>query len=109
MEVRGLGPTLVPVFCGVILEYLAARPAGMPRTYADVFNMAQHPESDPPAATGISADDQPASGSAPGGLVPEPAFERSRFSEWLASFGLGELQNPLLTRARPPLPRRPRA
>ena len=37
----------------------------------------------------------------------EPAVERSRFSQWLASFGLGELQNPLLTRARPPVPRRP--
>jgi hypothetical protein len=37
----------------------------------------------------------------------EPAVERSRFSQWLASFGLGELQNPLLTRTRPPVPRRP--
>lgn len=38
----------------------------------------------------------------------EPAVERSRFSQWLASFGLGELQDPLLTRARPPVPpRRP--
>jgi hypothetical protein len=37
----------------------------------------------------------------------EPAVERSRFSQWLASFGLGELQNPLLTRSRPPVPRRP--
>lgn len=42
------------------------------------------------------------------GDVPstEPAVERSRFSQWLASFGLGELENPLLTRARPPAPRR---
>ncbi len=37
----------------------------------------------------------------------EPAVGRSRFSQWLASFGLGELQNPLLTRTRPPVPRRP--
>ena len=37
----------------------------------------------------------------------EPTVERSRFSQWLASFGLGELQNPLLTRTRPPVPRRP--
>lgn len=35
----------------------------------------------------------------------EASGERSRFSQWLASFGLGELQNPLLTRAKPPLPR----
>ena len=33
---------------------------------------------------------------------PSRAVERSRFSQWLASFGLGELQNPLLTRARGP-------
>lgn len=44
------------------------------------------------------AADQPAS---------EPAVERSRFSQWLASFGLGELQNPLLTRTSPTVPRRP--
>jgi hypothetical protein len=44
---------------------------------------------------------------APAGAAPEPAVERSRFSQWLASFGLGELQDPLLTRARPPAPRRP--
>lgn len=42
-----------------------------------------------------------------GESLPEPAVGRSRFSQWLASFGLGELQNPLLTRTRPPAPRRP--
>ena len=44
---------------------------------------------------------------APDEAPSEPAIERSRFSQWLASFGLGELQNPLLTRSRPPVPRRP--
>jgi hypothetical protein len=70
------------------------------------ISMIYEPESDPSietenastAATPPSATDDAAS---------EPAVERSRFSEWLASFGLGELQNPLLTRARPPLPRPP--
>jgi hypothetical protein len=70
------------------------------------ISMNYEPESDPSietenattAATPPSATDEVAS---------EPAVERSRFSEWLASFGLGELQNPLLTRARPPAPRRP--
>jgi hypothetical protein len=68
--------------------------------------MTYEPESDPSIQTETgtadaappAATDEPAS---------EPAVERSRFSQWLASFGLGELQNPLLTRARPPVPRRP--
>jgi hypothetical protein len=70
------------------------------------ISMNYEPESDPSietenattAATPPSATDDGAS---------EPAVERSRFSQWLASFGLGELQNPLLTRARPPVPRGP--
>lgn len=37
----------------------------------------------------------------------EPAVERSRFSQWLASFGLGEVQHPLLTRTRASVPRPP--
>jgi hypothetical protein len=71
--------------------------------------MTQHPGPDPSAQAGNGITD--------GGSVapshdddappPEPAVERSRFSEWLASFGLGELQNPLLTRTRPTTPRRP--
>jgi hypothetical protein len=70
------------------------------------ISMNYEPEPDPSietenattAATPPSATDDAAS---------EPAVERSRFSQWLASFGLGELQNPLLTRARPPVPRGP--
>jgi hypothetical protein len=70
------------------------------------ISMNYEPESDPSietenattAATPPSTTDDAAS---------EPAVERSRFSQWLASFGLGELQNPLLTRARPPAPRGP--
>jgi hypothetical protein len=31
--------------------------------------------------------------------------ERSRFSQWLASFGLGEMPHPLLTRGRAPTPK----
>ena len=68
--------------------------------------MNYEPESDPSSETenGSTAATPP---SATDDAESEPAVERSRFSEWLASFGLGELQNPLLTRARPPLPRRP--
>lgn len=68
--------------------------------------MTLHPGPDPsPQGADAAADESlpaPAVGEAPA----EPAVERSRFSQWLASFGLGELENPLLTRARPQVPRR---
>jgi hypothetical protein len=65
--------------------------------------MSQHPQPDPaPLGNGATEELGPAAGELPA----EPAVERSRFSQWLASFGLGELENPLLTRARPPVPRR---
>lgn len=68
--------------------------------------MTQSPGPDPTALAGGATDDSlPALPS--GEPLPEPAVERSRFSLWLASFGLGELQNPLLTSTRPPVPRRP--
>ena len=67
--------------------------------------MTNEPGSDPSLETDDGSTDGPVP--APAEAPPEPAVERSRFSQWLASFGLGELQNPLLTRARPPVPRRP--
>ncbi len=70
------------------------------------LSMNSEPESDPSIETEHGTTDAtppPAIDEA----AAEPAVERSRFSQWLASFGLGELQNPLLTRARPPVPRRP--
>jgi hypothetical protein len=66
--------------------------------------MTQHAEPDPVAPVGARATEEPADAASE--LPSEPAVERSRFSQWLASFGLGELQNPLLTRARPQAPRR---
>jgi hypothetical protein len=66
--------------------------------------MSQQPLPDPaPPSSDGATDDSPTGTAEP--LSPEPTVERSRFSQWLASFGLGELQNPLLTRARPPVPR----
>ena len=59
--------------------------------------MTQHPEPDPtPSTSNGSPDCPPDGGSAD--WATDPIVERSRFSRWLASFGLGELQNPLLTR-----------
>jgi hypothetical protein len=69
--------------------------------------MTQPPGPDPSSQPGNGTTDEPLPASGPDASLPEPAVERSRFSQWLASFGLGELQNPLLTRARPPAPRRP--
>jgi len=67
--------------------------------------MTQHPQPDPAAPVGNRATGEV--DHADGDVLPEPAVERSRFSQWLASFGRGEFQNPLLTtRARPPAPRR---
>jgi hypothetical protein len=64
---------------------------------------------DPSTSTDSATPDDPTIGPAATDAGAEPpAVERSRFSQWLASFGLGEFQNPLLTRARPPAaPRRP--
>jgi hypothetical protein len=70
-------------------------------------SMTQLPGPDPSAQTGNGTTDEPLPAADPVAPLPEPAVERSRFSQWLASFGLGELQNPLLTRTRPPAPRRP--
>lgn len=68
--------------------------------------MTQQPQPDPTETAGDRTMDE-TSPAAPEDAVPVPPAERSRFSQWLASFGLGEFQNPLLTRARPPVPRRP--
>ena len=66
------------------------------------------PETTPPPEE-ISPD-RPADGvtdptSSDGGKRP---VELSKFSQWLASFGLGETPDPLLTEARPPVKRRAR-
>ena len=102
----GIGDLPTPVFTAPSLNtFEVDLTAALALTRMSI-SMNYEPESDPSietedtttAATPPPATDEAAS---------EPAVERSRFSQWLASFGLGELQNPLLTRARPPAPRRP--
>jgi len=68
--------------------------------------MTHHPGQNSSASTGKGSPDETVPATVAGEAPAEPAVERSRFSEWLASFGLGELQNPLLTRGRPPAQRR---
>ena len=106
MQRNRTAPPPYPGFCGAILEHSGGGPTAALALTRMSISMTYEPDSDPSietetgttAATPTPATDDAAS---------EPAVERSRFSEWLASFGLGELQNPLLTRARPPAPRRP--
>jgi hypothetical protein len=67
--------------------------------------MTQHLGPDPSAQAGSGTTSDSVT---PGDHAsPAEPVERSRFSQWLASFGLGELQNPLLTRSRPSAPHRP--
>ena len=65
--------------------------------------MNQPSASDPSHSAGsVTPNDVAADSIGDDASAEPPAVERSRFSQWLASFGLGEFQNPLLTRARPP-------
>jgi hypothetical protein len=68
--------------------------------------MTHHPEQNSSASAGTGSPDEAVPATVAREAPAEPAVERSRFSQWLASFGLGELENPLLTRGRPPAPRR---
>jgi hypothetical protein len=66
------------------------------------------PETNPPYEE--TSPDQPTSGvgDATSSDAAERPVELSKFSQWLASFGLGEAPDPLLTEARPPAKRRSR-
>ena len=100
------GDLPTPVFAAPSLNTLEADLAAAMALTRMSISMTYEPDSDPSAETepGTSAATPPP---VTDETASEPAVERSRFSQWLASFGLGELQNPLLTRARPPVPRRP--
>ena len=68
--------------------------------------MSHHTGQNSSAPAGKGSPDEAVAAPVAGEAAAEPAVERSRFSQWLASFGLGELQNPLLTRGRPAASRR---
>lgn len=97
---------LPPKFAASSLNMSSTSLVASPCPHVDVERMTQQSEPDP-VTTQSDAANSDASPAAPEVLPPaEPSVERSRFSQWLASFGLGELQHPLLTRTRPPAPRR---
>ena len=58
-------------------------------------------------AVASAAQDEDASQTDDTGAEPPAPADLSQFSQRLASFGLGETPDPLLTEARPPGKRRP--
>jgi hypothetical protein len=60
----------------------------------------------PPPNAGIDSDEKTEEAEASN--PPGAGAELSEFSQRLASFGLGEAPDPLLTESRPPTKRRPR-
>ena len=62
----------------------------------------------PPDAVGSAEKTEDAEGATDARAGAELPVELSEFSQRLASFGLGEAPDPLLTESRPPSKRRPR-
>ena len=62
----------------------------------------------PTPAVGSTEKTENTTGPNPAGVGAELPVELSEFSQRLASFGLGETPDPLLTESRPPSKRRPR-
>jgi hypothetical protein len=67
-----------------------------------------HDTPPPDAVVGSAEKTEDAEGSNAAGTGAELPVELSEFSQRLASFGLGEAPDPLLTESRPPSKRRPR-
>jgi len=67
-----------------------------------------HDTPPPSAVVGSAEKTEDAEGSNDAGPGAELPVELSEFSQRLASFGLGEAPDPLLTESRPPGKRRPR-
>ena len=67
-----------------------------------------HDTPPPREAVGSAEKTEDAEGSNDAAAGAELPVELSQFSQRLASFGLGEAPDPLLTESRPPSKRRPR-
>lgn len=86
--------------CGSILEAEPEHPEVLPNFLAEAIQrMPSEPLSDTPPAS----DGDPTPGSPDSATLP---VDLSEFSQRLASFGLGETPDPLLTESRPPAKRR---
>lgn len=62
----------------------------------------------PPPPDTIDSGEQADKSEEQGATPAKPPVDLSQFSQRLASFGLGEAPDPLLTESRPPNKRRPR-
>jgi hypothetical protein len=87
-------------FCGSILEEDAKAPEARPTFLCGSYTrMSSEPLPEHPADSQDQSDLKPLeTAELPGAL--------SKFTQWLASFGLGESPDPLLTDTRPPAKRR---
>jgi hypothetical protein len=86
-----------PIVAASILNRARVTPTGSAKPCIPWFSMAQRPTINP------SADAEVAPGAEtevdrPSAELP---MERSRFSRWLARFGLGELTDPILRPTKP--------
>jgi hypothetical protein len=90
----------IRLICGSILEAEANEPEVLPNSLSEaVHRMPSEPLPDIPAAgEGGAHTNSPETADLP--------VDLSEFSQRLASFGLGETPDPLLTEARPPSKRR---
>jgi hypothetical protein len=85
--------------CGSILEAPAGDPEVLPN-FLRKLRMPSEPLPEVPPATESKVD-------ADASDTTDLPVELTEFSQRLASFGLGETPDPLLTEARPPAKRRP--
>lgn len=67
-----------------------------------------HDTPPPSAVVGSTEKTEDAEALDDGGTAADLPIDLSEFSQRLASFGLGEAPDPLLTESRPPSKRRPR-